>query len=199
MMNKLKKVSIKTIIQIMIGAIILAFGTYNFNFQNHITEGGILGLLLLFKNIFSISPSFTSVVIDFTLFMFGAKYFGKKFLLYSLLSTLSFSLSYKVFEKIGYIAPSLENNMLLASVMAGLFVGIGVGIIVRAGGAAGGDDVIALVGTKFTKLKINQVYLLSDLIVLGLSLCYLSFNQIFYSILAVCISGKVIALIYNDN
>ncbi|MEG0265381.1 MAG: YitT family protein [Erysipelotrichaceae bacterium] len=199
MMNKLKKVSIKTIIQIMIGAIILAFGTYNFNFQNHITEGGILGLLLLFKNIFSISPSFTSVVIDFTLFMFGAKYFGKKFLLYSLLSTLSFSLSYQVFEKIGYIAPSLENNMLLASVMAGLFVGIGVGIIVRAGGAAGGDDVIALVGTKFTKLKINQVYLLSDLIVLGLSLCYLSFNQIFYSILAVCISGKVIALIYNDN
>ncbi|MEG0095560.1 MAG: YitT family protein [Erysipelotrichaceae bacterium] len=198
MKKYIKMISIKTILTIILGATILAFGTYNFNYQNHITEGGILGCLLLLKNVFNLSPSFSSVVIDFSLFMFGSKFFGKKFLLYSLLSTLSFSFTYQCFEKIGFIVPSLLDHMLLASIFAGLFVGIGVGIIVRAGGAAGGDDVIALVGSHLTNIKLNWIYLLSDLIVLVLSLTYLSFEQIFYSIIAVCISGKVISLIYHE-
>ena len=60
-----------------------------------------------------------------------------------------------MWESIGFIVPNLSNNMLLASILAGIGVGVGIGIIVRAGGAAGGDDVIALVGTKLTSLKVN--------------------------------------------
>ena len=65
----------------MIGATILAFGSYNFNYQNSVTEGGVLGLLLLIKNVFDISPSLTSLVIDLSLYALGTKFFGKKFLL----------------------------------------------------------------------------------------------------------------------
>ncbi|MGL4911556.1 MAG: YitT family protein, partial [Romboutsia sp.] len=73
------------------------------------------------------------------------------------------------------------------------------GIIVRSGGAAGGDDVIALIGAKITPLKINHVYMITDLIVLALSLTYLNFEQIFFSIIAVTISGKIIGIMYNDG
>ncbi|WP_319025181.1 YitT family protein [Paraclostridium bifermentans] len=184
---------------IIIGATILAFGSYNFNYQNSVTEGGVLGLLLLIKNVFDISPSLTSLVIDLSLFALGTKFFGKKFLLYSILSTFTFSTMYNTFERIGFLVPNLEHNMLLASILAGIGVGIGVGLVVRGGGASGGDDVIALIGNKFTPLKVNHIYLISDGIVLFLSLVYLDFKQIVFSLIAVTISGKIISIIYNDE
>lgn len=194
MRSELKKVA-----TIMVGATILAFGSYNFNYQNSVTEGGVLGLLLLIKNVFDISPSLTSLVIDLSLFALGTKFFGKKFLLYSILSTFTFSTMYNTFERIGFLVPNLEHNMLLASILAGIGVGIGVGLVVRGGGASGGDDVIALIGNKFTPLKVNHIYLISDGIVLFLSLVYLDFKQIVFSLIAVTISGKIISIIYNDE
>ena len=190
---------IKGTLLIILGSTILSFGNYNFNYQNNITEGGVLGLLLLFKNLFDISPSITSLVIDLSLFTFGSKFFGKKFLAYSLLSTITFSVTYKIWEGIGFVTPSFSNNMIIGALLAGIAVGVGVGLVVRGGGAAGGDDVIALLVSKFSKLKINHVYLVTDITVLLLSLTYLDFKQILFSIIAVTISGKIISLIYNDE
>ena len=195
----LKKETIKSIMLIIIGATILSFGSYNFNYQNNVTEGGVLGLLLLMQHVFNISPSITSVVIDFILFTIGSKFFGKKFLLYSILSTTTFSTTYKIWESIGFLVPSFTHNMLIASILAGIGVGVGVGLVVRGGGASGGDDVIALLGNKFLKLKVNHVYLITDAIVLLMSLVYLDIKQVFFSIIAVTTSGKIISLIYKDN
>ena len=190
---------IKNLLLILLGSCILAFGSFNFNYQNNVTEGGVLGLLLLIKNIFDISPSITALVIDLSLFALGSRFFGKQFLGLSIFASLSFSTWYKVWESIGFLVPNLTNNMLLASILAGMGVGIGIGIIVRAGGAAGGDDVIALVGEKLTSLKVNHVYMITDFIVLILSLSYLSFKQIFFSLIAVTISGKIISIMYDSN
>ena len=198
-MRYIKKVTLRSILLIMVGATILSFGSYNFNYQNNITEGGVLGLLLLLQHVFSISPSITSVVIDFSLFAIGSKFFGKKFLLYSILSTTTFSFTYKIWEHIGFLVPSFTHNMLIASILAGICVGVGVGLVVRGGGASGGDDVIALLGNKFLKLKVNHVYLITDAIVLLMSLVYLDIKQVFFSIIAVTTSGKIISLIYKDN
>ena len=195
----LKKETIQSIILIIIGATILSFGSYNFNYQNNITEGGVLGLLLLMQHVFNISPSITSVVIDFSLFAIGSKFFGKKFLLYSILSTVTFSTTYNIWESIGFLVPSFTNDMLIGSILAGISVGIGVGLVVRGGGASGGDDVIAFLGNKFLKLKVNHVYLITDATVLLMSLIYLDINQIFYSMIAVTISGKIISIIYKGD
>ena len=188
---------IKNLLLIALGSCILAFGSFNFNYQNNVTEGGVLGLLLLIKNIFDISPSITAIIIDLSLFALGTKFFGKQFLGLSIFASLSFSTWYKIWENIGFIVPSLTNNMLLASILAGMGVGIGIGIIVRAGAAAGGDDVIALIGEKLTPFKVNHIYMITDFIVLILSLSYLSFKQIFFSLIAVTISGKIISIMYD--
>ena len=189
----------RNLLLIILGSCILAFGSFNFNYQNNVTEGGVLGLLLLIKNIFDISPSITALIIDLSLFALGTKFFGKQFLGLSIFASLSFSTWYKVWESVGFIVPNLTNHMLLASILAGMGVGIGIGIIVRAGAAAGGDDVIALVGEKLTPFKVNHVYMITDFIVLILSLSYLSFKQIFFSLIAVTISGKIISIMYDSS
>ncbi|MGL4911227.1 MAG: YitT family protein [Romboutsia sp.] len=186
---------VKSLGKILLGSFILAFGFYNFYYLKNITEGGVLGLLLLLKNLFGIDPSIANIIIDGALLLIGYKFFGKKFFIYSLIASVSFSLLYKCFEYIGPIIPEI-NNMLVSTILAGISVGIGVGLIVNAGGAAGGDDALALVIAKTTSLNIGIVYILGDVVVLILSLSYLSVFDMFYSLIAVSISGKVIDLIY---
>lgn len=188
--------SVKQIILVLIGSLILSFGLYNFNYQNNITEGGVLGFLLLLKNIFDIKLSLANLIIDIALLLVGYKFFGKKFIKYSILATISFSLSYSFFESIGPIIPKFD-NLVLGSIVAGLFVGLGSGLVVRAGGAAGGDDALALVISKTTSLKIGKIYMITDFFVLGLSLVYLSLSQIALSLIAVSVSGKVVDFIYS--
>ncbi|MEG1310807.1 MAG: YitT family protein [Romboutsia sp.] len=188
----------KTIGLILLGSSILAFGFYNFYYLNNITEGGVLGLLLLLKNLFNIQPALANIVIDGALLLVGYKFFGKNFFIYSIIASISFSLMYDWFEAIGPLVPEID-SMLLSTVLAGISVGVGVGIIVKAGAAAGGDDALALVIAKTTSLNIGQVYLLGDVSILILSLLYLSVFEIFYSLIAVTISGKVIDYIYYYN
>ncbi|CEN75368.1 membrane protein [[Clostridium] sordellii] len=191
-----KRRSVKQIILVLIGSLILSFGLYNFNYQNNITEGGVLGFLLLLKNIFDIKLSLANLIIDIALLLVGYKFFGKKFIKYSILATISFSLSYSFFESIGPIIPKFD-NLVLGSIVAGLFVGLGSGLVVRAGGAAGGDDALALVISKTTSLKIGKIYMITDFFVLGLSLVYLSLSQIALSLIAVSVSGKVVDFVYS--
>ena len=190
--------SLKQILLVLVGSLILAFGVYNFNYQNNITEGGVLGFLLLLKNIFDIKLSLANLIIDLLLLLIGFKFFGKKFIKYSIIATISFSISFSFFESIGPVIPKFD-NLILGSIISGLSVGLGSGLVVRAGGAAGGDDALALVISKITSLKIGKIYMISDVVILILSLSYLSAYDIFWSLIAVNISGRLIDLIYNYN
>ena len=202
-----KRTHAKHIILILLGSLILSFGIYNLNYQNNITEGGVLGLLLLLKNLFNIELSVANLIIDTALLIMAYKFFGKQFLIYSIIATFSFSTFYEVFESIGPLIPVL-NSKFIVTILSGLFVGVGVGIIVRNGAAAGGDDALAMVISKITSLNIGNVYMIGcnlrnymigDVAVLMLSLTYLSVYDIFWSLIAVNISGRTIDFIYNFN
>ena len=82
-----------------------------------------------------------------------------------------------------------------SSVLGAVFVGVGAGLCVRIGGAPGGDDALAMSISYVTKWKIQWVYLLTDAIVLGLSLSYIPVKKIGYSILTVLLSGQIIGLV----
>ena len=50
---------------ILLGTIVLSFGFYNFYFLNHITEGGVLGFLLILKNLFAEDSAMVRENMDF--------------------------------------------------------------------------------------------------------------------------------------
>ena len=81
---------------------------------------------------------------------------------------------------------------LLAAVLGALFVGVGVGLIVRQGGSSGGDDALALSISKAVKCRISYAYLFTDLTVLTLSLSYIPFKRIAYSLITVTLSSWII-------
>lgn len=185
--------SLKDISLILIGSTILAFGVYNFYYLNSITEGGVLGIILLLKNIFGVDISIAGAFIDIALFIVGFKMFGKKFFVYSVGASIGFSVLYDIFEAVGPLVPQM--GMFTSAVLGGLSIGLGCGIIMRVGCAAGGDDALAMIVSKITSLKLSTVYLITDGVVLVLSISYIPVMQLIYSIVAVLISGKTIDFI----
>ena len=177
------------------GSAFLAFGLYNVHALSGVTEGGVLGLTLLLDRWFSISPSVSGAILNVLCYGLGWKLLGKRFLAYSFLSTVSFSLSYKLYEQFPPLWPEIANYPLLAAFVGAIFVGVGAGVCVRAGGAPGGDDALAMSVSHLTGWSIERVYLLSDLIVLLLSLSYIPVRRIGFSLLTVILSGQIIGLI----
>ena len=179
--------------QLLLGAAILAFGLFNVHQQSRITEGGVLGATLLLQHWLGISPAISEVVMDVACYLLGIKYLGKGFLRYSLVATGGFAVFYALFARMGYLLPSMAHLPLLAAVVGGLFVGL----VVRAGGAAGGDDALALVIAKLFRWPVSRAYLFTDLVVLVLSLSYIPVANIVCSLLTVTLSSFVIGKIHT--
>ena len=178
--------------QLALGAAILAFGLYNIHSRCRITEGGVLGMTLLIRHWTGLSPAVSEVLLDAICYLLGLRCLGWEFLPRAAAATGCYALSYALFEKIGYCFPDLSGHPLAAAVAGGLFVGLGVGLVVRAGGAAGGDDALALVISKRTGWPIARAYLLTDVTVLTLSLSYIPVRNIACSLVTVTLSSFVI-------
>jgi uncharacterized membrane-anchored protein YitT (DUF2179 family) len=190
-----KDISFSRIALALLGSAVLAFGLFNIHSISDISEGGALGLTLLGEHWLSLSPAVTSIIINGICYFIGAKTLGRSFIVYSVVSGGGFSIFYAIFERIGHIYPDISNYPLAASVLGALFVGVGAGLCVKAGGAPTGDDALAMSLSKIFKLRIEYVYLVSDITVLALSLTYIPLNKILYSLLTVVLSGQVIGII----
>ncbi len=179
----------------LLGSTILAFGLYNIHSLSGVTEGGVLGLTLLFKNWLDISPSVSGLILNSLCYILGWRSLGRSFVAYSIISSGGFSLVYKICELFPPLFPQIADMPLVASLVGALFVGVGSGICVRVGGAPSGDDALAMSLSRLARVKIQWIYLASDLIVLLLSLSYIPLKRIVYSLLTVIISGQIIGLI----
>ncbi len=193
------KEHIKPCIGLVINSAFLAFGLYHVHSFSSVTEGGVLGMILLLKKWFNISPALSGFVMNTACYLLGYNTFGKKFVGYSMIAAGSFSVAYAVFEQFPPLWPQLAQMPLLAAVVGALFVGIGCGVCVRLGGAPSGDDALAMSLSYITHIQIQWIYLISDLIVLGLSLTYIPIGRIGYSLLTVIISGQLIGLIQKGE
>lgn len=177
------------------GAFILAFGLYNIHGRCNITEGGVLGMTLLLRHWLGISPAVSGFILDATCYIIGFRFLGKGFARFSIVASCAFSLSYSLLERFPPMLPDLSALPLLAALAGGVFVGAGVGIVVRLGGACGGDDALAMTISKVSGLNISKAYLFTDLVVLLLSLSYIAPLKIFYSLVTVTVSSFLIGRI----
>ncbi len=193
--NFFKDIKFNNCLISLLGSVILSFGMYNIHSIAYVTEGGTLGLTLLLNNVSGISPSVTGFILNVACYIFGIKTLGRTFLIYSAISTAGFSFSYKILEFFPRIYPEIADFPIIAAILGAVFVGVGVGLCVKAGGAPCGDDALAMSISKITKLKIQWVYLISDLTVLLLSLTYIPLEKIIYSLVTVILSGQIIGFI----
>ena len=180
---------------IILGSLIQAVGIYNIHALSNVTEGGVLGLTLLLRQWFHLSPAVTSLVLNAICYALGWKTLGRAFIAYSALSIGTYSAAYAVLEQFPPLWPGIADHPLIAAVAGAMFIGVGAGICVRMGGATAGDDALAMSLNHITGWSVERIYLVSDLVVLTLSLSYIPFRRIAWSLLTVILSGQIIGLI----
>ena len=195
----LKNITLKKCAITLLGSFILAFGLYHVHSISGVTEGGVLGASLLLEHWTGISPALTGGIMNVLCYVLGWKLLGKEFIAYSALATVGFSGMYKICEQFPHLWPGLADMPLVAALVGALFVGVGAGLCVRVGGAPSGDDALAMSISHATGWKIQWVYLLSDLIVLVMSLSYIPVRRIGYSLFTVLLSGQLIGFVQNFN
>ena len=195
----LKNITLKKCAITLLGSFILAFGLYHVHSISGVTEGGVLGATLLLEHWTGISPALTGGIMNVLCYVLGWKLLGKEFIAYSTLATAGLSGTYKICQQFPHLWPGLADMPLVAALVGALFVGVGAGLCVRVGGAPSGDDALAMSISHATGWKIQWVYLLSDLIVLVMSLSYIPVRRIGYSLFTVLLSGQLIGFVQNFN
>ena len=116
----------------LLGSGILAFGLYNIHALSGVTEGGVLGMTLFLHHWIGLSPALSGLVLNALCYWLGWKLLGREFIAYSIVAGGGFSLFYGVCEQFDPLWPQLAEHPLLAAVLGALFVGVGVGISIRA-------------------------------------------------------------------
>ncbi len=188
-------VKLRPIIIIFIGTTIFGFGIIHFNLQNGLAHGGFTGITLLLYYLFKIEPSLSNLLLNIPLFLIGYKLFGRLMLVYSLIGTLSLSISLRIFELYPVTQLPLQDDMILVSIFAGVFVGTGLGMIFRAGGTTGGVDILARLANKYFGISIGKFMLCFDAVVIIISLIHLSLLHAMYTLVAVFVASRVIDFI----
>lgn len=187
--------NVKKVCMVLLGSAVQAFGLYNIHAVSGVTEGGILGLTLLLWQWFEISPAISSIVLNGLCYLVGFIVLGGSFILLSAAAGIGFSLIYGLLELRPPIYPGIADMPFPAAVLGAVFIGVGVGLCVRVGAAPGGDDALAMSVNKLTGLRLKWFYLISDSIVLALSLSYIPLSRIMWSLLTVVLSGQIIDII----
>lgn len=185
-------IKIKNTLLIIIGAAIFSFGFVHFNIQNHLGEGGFNGITLILYNVFHLDPAIMNLVLNIPMFIIGWRILGKKTFAYTIIGTVSVSVFMKVFQ-IYQFPIDLHDDMFLVSLFAGIFLGVGLGIIFRVGGTTGGVDIIARLVNKFFGWPMGKTMFIFDAVVIILSWAtYLDARSVMYTLVCVFVTAKVI-------
>ncbi|MFP7472134.1 YitT family protein [Niallia taxi] len=189
-----KTLKLKNIFFIVLGSAIFSFGIVHFNMQNNLAEGGFTGITLLLFARFNWDPSITNLILNVPLFFLGWKLLGRNVLIYTIIGTVSVSVFFWFFQlpQIELHIP-LKEDLTLAALFAGTFIGIGLGIIFRFGGTTGGVDIIARLVNKYFHWSIGKTMFLFDACVITLSLLtYLTYREAMYTLVAVFVGTRLI-------
>ena len=127
----MQNIHIRNIFFIIVGSAIFSFGIVNINIENHLAEGGFTGITLLLYFLFHLDPSYTNLILNVPLFFIGWKLLGRITFIYTILGTVAVSVFLWVFHaySIFHLHLELQNDMTLAALLAGVFIGVGLGII----------------------------------------------------------------------
>ena len=201
-MNKeQKKISqeIKSYFYIIVGSFFLALGLVGFLAPNQIATGGTAGLAIILHFIFPIPIGGLMFIINIPLLLVSVRYLGKVF---AFKTIAAISLIAVMIDFLGEVIQLdvLSTEPLLATLYGGVGVGIGLGLIFKGGGSAGGGTIIAKIVTSKVDIKTGQVILMLDSVVVVLAgLVFKSIELALWSMISIFVASKLVDLVLTGR
>lgn len=160
------------------GALIAGVALKLFLVPNRFFDGGITGISLVTHEIWHYNLGLVILVLNIPLIITSYFTVSKKFAFRTLLSVLLLGISLLVIPNYAITA-----DKLLISIFGGVFLGIGIGLVMRAGAALDGIEVLALFTLKRTSFTITEIILGINIIIFGIAAFKFGIETALYSIL----------------
>lgn len=191
-MDKIKKTPLfKTLLNyffILIGATIAAYALEGILVPNSILDGGVTGISIILNILLGWKLGLLIFVINIPFLFVGYKNLGKKFLVKAVFSIVVFSLLVEAFHSVSV----LTENKLLATIYGSLILGVGVGLVIKAGGCLDGTESVGIVISKNTDISIGQFVLFCNAIIFSVAGFFFGIDRALYSLLAYFITSKIV-------
>ncbi|MBR2961814.1 MAG: YitT family protein [Alistipes sp.] len=213
-------------LMIFVGCTIMAVGYVFFISPYNIVPGGVYGASIVLHNIFpeiqvgTFGYMFDVPLMILAFIIFGSK-FGTKTIVAALYTpgamNLITRLSYPTEEAMQSLDPAqllggvidLSNHLMLTSIIGSVFLGIGVGLVVRQQATTGGTDIIAMMLQKYFHISFSNAVLLADSVVVLSGLLVIGFGLgtgepdaagwllSFYSLITIYVTSRVLAYVIS--
>ena len=192
MKELLKKHSLKRgawkLLLVLAGNTLYALGVALFLLPAGLITGGTTGLGLVAEHFFHVPLTAFVAVFNLAMFLVGLLVLGKVFALTTIISSFYYPFILEVIQRtIGEVR--LTDDPLLATVLAGLMIGAGIGMVIRAGASTGGMDIPPLVLQKKLNIPVSLSLYVFDCGILLLQALFSNVEQVLY--------GLVLVLLYT--
>lgn len=169
------------------GVIIAAMALKFFLVPNRFFDGGITGLALLGHEIYHLDLSLLIFSVNVPLIAAGYFILGRSFAIRALISILLFGICL-------YLIPeaAATSDKLLVAAFGGIFLGLGIGLVMRAGAALDGIEVLALYTLKRTSFTITEIILGINIMIFGVAAFVFGVETSMYSILTYLAATRTI-------
>lgn len=188
-----RKQSVWSVIQLLIGSVIVAISFNMFMVPNGIASGGVAGVSILVQRMIGITPAVTQWAINIPLFAAGLWLLGKRFAFKTALGSILLPLFVLLTD--GW--PSPTANPLLASIYGGIGVGLGLGLVFRGGGSTGGVDLAAQILHRYTGLPLSLAIVCFDGCVIAAAGLLLSPEIALYALIGLFVTSKTIDFVQS--
>ena len=177
---------IRNVLLILAGNTIYALSVVAFLLPSGIITGGTTGLGLSAQHYFNIPLNVFVFGFNLIMFLLGALVLGKKFALTTLISTFFYPVALTFWQQFPIIS-SLTDDPMLCTVLGGLMIGAGIGIVIRAGASTGGMDIPPLILKKKLGISVSVSLYVFDVCILIGQMFFSNVEEILYGILLVMI------------
>ncbi|AVQ34235.1 YitT family protein [Staphylococcus muscae] len=181
------KRTVRDLILVLVGSFIFALGVNAFIIAGDLGEGGVTGLAIIFYYAFHISPAVTNFVVNAVLIVVGYKFLSKRSMYLTIVATVLIS----VFLSLTETWQVHTDNIMINAVFGGLSVGLGIGVIVLAGGTTAGTTILARIANKYLDVSTPYALLFFDLIVVLISLSVIPLDRALVTVISLYIGTKV--------
>ena len=178
--------SIKSLLFKIIGVIFAVVAIKGFMIPNHFLDGGITGISILIHEFYHIEVSIPLVLLNLPFIYIGYKKIGKSFAVNSLLAVILLGIVMHFMP-----VPIVTKDHFLTAVFGGVFVGLGIGFVIRGGGVIDGLEVIAEYSNKQFGLTTSEIIMAINTTIFLIIAFYLGLEKAMYSIVTFFTAIKV--------
>ncbi|PKK96434.1 MAG: hypothetical protein CVV58_06365, partial [Tenericutes bacterium HGW-Tenericutes-3] len=147
----------REILEITAGVILLSVGFYFFLLPLNMVIGGVMGVSVLLQNY--ISVSLFMYIANGVLLLIGLLFLGKVFFFKTIYATLLSPTIIWILELTVdnnfFMKYMTESPLLIGALFGGLFLGVGLGIVLRSNATTGGIDIIQNIMNKFLHIPFS--------------------------------------------